>query len=126
MARIRRARSTRDEIRHERISRRRVRVRAELHVRFPEHLASPAARIPSVKRDYLKRNQFGGTIGGPILKDKLFFFAGWQDTMQRSSNPAQTTLPTQDMLDGNFFLLVSRAPPARRSGRLLDRNRAHR
>ena len=53
-------------------------------------------------RDNLKRNQFGGTIGGPILKDKLFFFAGWQDTIQRSTDPAQTTLPTQAMLDGDF------------------------
>ncbi len=53
-------------------------------------------------RPPLKRNQFGGTIGGPIKKDKLFFFMGWQDTIQRSSNPAETTLPTQAMLDGDF------------------------
>src|SRR5262249_1257539 len=29
-------------------------------------------------KDILKRNQFGGTVGGPKLKDKLFFFIGWQ------------------------------------------------
>ena len=32
-------------------------------------------------RDTLKRNQFGGTIGGPVKKDKLFFFFGYQDTI---------------------------------------------
>lgn len=53
-------------------------------------------------RDNLKRNQFGGTIGGPILKDKLFFFLGWQDTIQRSAAPAETSLPTAAMLAGNF------------------------
>ncbi|HEY4709638.1 MAG TPA: TonB-dependent receptor [Candidatus Acidoferrales bacterium] len=53
-------------------------------------------------QDNLKRNQFGGTVGGPIKKDKLFFFLGWQDTIQRSTNPATTTLPTAAMLAGNF------------------------
>src|SRR5207237_2301546 len=28
-------------------------------------------------KDILKRNQFGGTLGGLILKDKLFFYSGW-------------------------------------------------
>ncbi len=61
-------------------------------------------------RDNLKRNQFVGTVGGPILKDKLFFFAGWQDTIQRSTNPAQTTLPTQAMLGGDFQPCLGKIP----------------
>src|SRR5712691_11120622 len=36
-------------------------------------------------RDPLKRNQFGGTIGGPILKNKLFFFGGFQETTVRAA-----------------------------------------
>ena len=65
--------------------------------------------VPYV-RDNLKRNQFGGTIGGPILKDKLFFFAGWQQTIQRSSNPTTTALPTEAMLEGNFQPCLGTSP----------------
>ena len=36
------------------------------------------------KRDTLKRNQFGGVAGGHIIRDKLFFFGGYQRTTQRS------------------------------------------
>lgn len=35
-------------------------------------------------RDQLKRNQFGGTFGGPIIKDRTFFFGGYQSTIQRN------------------------------------------
>jgi hypothetical protein len=54
-------------------------------------------------RDTLKRNQFGGTVGGPIRKNKVFFFAGYQGTYVRQ-DPADTTtfVPTAAMLAGNF------------------------
>ena len=41
-------------------------------------------------RDTLKRNQFGGTIGGPVIKNKLFFFFGYQDTITRQDPAANS------------------------------------
>jgi len=38
----------------------------------------------AVTKDVLKRNQFGGTFGGPIIKDKTFFFGAYQQTIQRN------------------------------------------
>src|SRR5437016_807414 len=59
-------------------------------------------------RDSLKRNQYGGTIGGPIRKNKLFFFGGYQGTITRQS-PLSTFafVPTQDMLAGDFTTFAS-------------------
>jgi len=37
---------------------------------------------PALPRDNLKRNQFGATLGGPILKDRLFFFVAYQGQRQ--------------------------------------------
>jgi hypothetical protein len=53
--------------------------------------------------DNLKRNQFGGTLGGPIKKNKLFFFVGYQDTLIRSAPAAAfANVPTPAMLTGNL------------------------
>ncbi|WP_263409930.1 carboxypeptidase regulatory-like domain-containing protein [Terriglobus tenax] len=55
------------------------------------------------QQDNLKRNQYGGVIGGPIKKDKLFFFGGYQGTVVRQlSNPTNVILPTANMLNGDF------------------------
>jgi hypothetical protein len=55
------------------------------------------------KHSTLKRNQFGGTIDGPIIKNKLFFFGGYQGTTLRA-DPAdnQAFVPTDAMLAGDF------------------------
>lgn len=46
--------------------------------------APPSPENPSEKKnDGLKRNQFGGTVGGPIVKDRTFFFASFQGTRIR-------------------------------------------
>lgn len=55
------------------------------------------------KQQVLKQNQFGGTIGGPVKKDKLFFFGSYQGTRQLNgvatsgtSNPTLPPLPAGD------------------------------
>jgi Carboxypeptidase regulatory-like domain len=54
-------------------------------------------------RDTLKRNQYGGTIGGPIRKDKVFFFFGYQGTKTRQDpSSVNAFVPTPAMLTGNF------------------------
>ncbi|MBV8733045.1 MAG: carboxypeptidase regulatory-like domain-containing protein, partial [Acidobacteriia bacterium] len=64
----------------------------------------------AVARDTLKRNQYGGTVGGPIRKDKLFFFGGFQRTDLRSDSSQNTAyIPTPDMAAGNFSAITSPA-----------------
>jgi hypothetical protein len=47
-------------------------------------------------------NQFGLNTGGPILKNKLFFFGGWERTLRRQSINSLQTVPTDALKNGNF------------------------
>ena len=49
-----------------------------------------------------KRNIGAITLGGPILKDKLFFFGAWEGSYATSPNTRTSTLPTAEMRAGNF------------------------
>jgi hypothetical protein len=66
-------------------------------------------------RDGLKRNQFGGVVGGPVVKNKLFFFFGDQLTRTRSvPTSVIDIIPTTQALAGDWTALTS---PACNGGR---------
>ncbi len=54
-------------------------------------------------KDTLHQNQFGGTFGGKIIRDKLFAFAGYQRTQNKQSQAATSAnIPSQANLAGDF------------------------
>ncbi|HEY3159397.1 MAG TPA: carboxypeptidase regulatory-like domain-containing protein [Vicinamibacterales bacterium] len=79
---------------------------------------NPFASIgPNGKRvdDGLQRHQFGGTFGGPLVRNKLFFFGGYQGTTVRQQPAANIAwVPTAQMLAGDFTAFAS---PACNGGR---------
>jgi hypothetical protein len=65
--------------------------------------------------DGLQRHQFGGTAGGPLIRDKLFFFGAYQGTTVRQQPAANIAwVPTPAMLAGDFSAIAS---PACNGGR---------
>ncbi|HXJ43623.1 MAG TPA: carboxypeptidase regulatory-like domain-containing protein, partial [Bryobacteraceae bacterium] len=53
----------------------------------------------------LRWNQFGGSLGAPIKKDKLFVFGDYQGTRRRTGSSILTTVPTQAERNGDFSAL---------------------
>jgi hypothetical protein len=50
-----------------------------------------------------KQNQFGATLGGPIVKGKTFFFVDYEGLRIRRATPQLLSIPTPDQIAGNFF-----------------------
>ncbi len=55
----------------------------------------------------LNLHQFGGSLGGPIRKDKTHFFASWEETRETFGSASVATVPTLAERDGNFSALSS-------------------
>jgi len=62
---------------------------------------------PVVPRNHLIQNQFGGDIGGPIKKDKAFFFFDFNDSRIISSTFVQRTVPLDTLRNGNVGYINS-------------------
>jgi outer membrane receptor protein involved in Fe transport len=62
-----------------------------------------AARLP---RSHFRLNQFGGSIGGPIIKDKLFFFANFEGVQQTRGQLFTSLTPTQSFRNTIAAVLV--------------------
>ncbi len=56
----------------------------------------------ATKRTPVRLNQYGGTFGGPIRKDKTHFFATWEETRQLISFDLTSTVPTLQERRGDF------------------------
>jgi len=58
----------------------------------------------------LKQNQFGATFGGPILKDKTFFFGYYEGFRNRQGETVPATVPSAAEQQGNFGQLCTSIP----------------
>jgi hypothetical protein len=62
-----------------------------------DFFASPTAPKPP-----LQQNQFGGTLGGPVVRNKLFFFGSYERSRTNFGDTQVNTVPTQAIKSGNF------------------------
>lgn len=56
----------------------------------------------SPNKPIFRRNQFGGLIGGPIVRNKTFFFVDYEGTLQRTQDTVLSTIPTEQERNGIF------------------------
>jgi hypothetical protein len=68
-----------------------------------------AGQVTAFKKPTFNRNQFGFNVGGPILKDKLFFFVDYEGFRQTLKPLSVLTLPTQNELNGILVVPVKNA-----------------
>jgi hypothetical protein len=75
------------------------------------NLFAPATEA-NPKRPAFRRNQFGGVLGGPIVKDKTFFFMDYQGTRQLINRVRTSMVPTLLQRQGIFTEKINGVTPA--------------
>ena len=61
-------------------------------------------------REPYKQNQFGATFGGPIIKNRTFFFVDYEGLRTREGLILNGVIPTPDMIAGNFSSMLTSTP----------------
>jgi hypothetical protein len=64
--------------------------------------ARPPLLAYTAKKPPYKQNNFGGSYGGPVRKNKTFFFADWETYKVNLGSPLLANVPTLAMRQGNF------------------------
>ncbi len=59
-------------------------------------------RNAPLRKNVLKQNQFGGTLGGPIYRNKTFFFASYEGLRSIAETPSLANVPTPAQRNGDF------------------------
>ncbi len=75
------------------------------------HAFTKAQAAPGQTKNISRRNQFGGNAGGPVIKDKLFFFAGYEGFDNNTGGASSLfRVPTAAERQGDFSGLLARFP----------------
>lgn len=69
---------------------------------YVRNAAMDATGYFALTKPALSRNQFGGAIGGPIIKDKIFYFGSYEGLRLTQGEVSPSVVPTDDQKNGNF------------------------
>ena len=64
--------------------------------------ATPYFQPVSGQKPQYLQNQFGATLGGPLIKNRTFYFGSWQSSRELSAAPQIATVPTLELRQGDF------------------------